>query len=253
MKDKKSLWVGIIIVVIVVFIGGFFGTKIYYLHKYNIVSVSDEEYFNYRDKLKVDNTINIKSKNLNENEYITFKNIKVRNDFENFEVLDSSDDQIRYVLNKNDKVEASFWYGITTDSLVYSLSNEFSLFGFEDENINLSVEERKEFFKDKNINNDIDLIKYLGTYEYKKNNLFTSTRKMKDNYFTKFITTFLIGGGNNITVIDGNYAGYIINMADTREAYIFKNNKKYVFTFINNDYFSDDYVEELLNTVVIGE
>ena len=158
-----------------------------------------------------------------------------------------------YALKENDKVVASFWFGATTDSLVDILKSDFELYGWTQEHLSLSKEERIRFFEKYNIENDVDLIKFLSAYEYKENNLFTRTNKMKENYFVKFITSFLMSLGESVTLIDGDYEGYILNMYENKEAYIIKNNKKYVFTFLKTDYFTDEYIKELLNTLIIKD
>lgn len=254
MKENKVFIIGIVIVVIVIFIGGFFGTKIFYLNKYNISRVTNEEYQEHKEKLQIKDSITIKTQKLQENDYISFNDIKIKNDFEKFEILDSSTDEHRmYALKENDKVVASFWFGATTDSLVDILKSDFELYGWTPEHLSISKEERIKFFEKYNIENDADLIKFLSTYEYKENNLFTRTNKMKENYFVKFITSFLMSLGESVTLIDGDYEGYILNMPEIREAYIIKNNQKYVFTFLKTDYFTDGYIKELLNTVLIED
>lgn len=254
MKDNKGLIIGIIIVIVVVFIGGFFGTKIYNLNKYKISTVTNDEYQEHKERLKIANTITIENKKLNDDEYLIFNDIKIKNDFEKFEILDNSTDEHRmYVLKDNDVVKASFGFGSTTESLVEILGDYFSIYGWTEEHLSISKEERIRFFEKYNIKNDVDLIKFLSTYEYKENNLFTSTNKMKENYFVKFITSFLMSLGESITLIDGDYEGYILNMDEIKEVSIIKNNKKYVFTFLKTDYFTDEYIKELLNTLIIPE
>lgn len=253
MNNKKELIVGITIVLIVVLIGGFFGAKLYYLNKYNISRIKTEEYQESKERLQIKNTIMIENNKLNAEEYLIFNDIKIKNDFEKFEILESSTDEHRmYALKENDQVIASFWFGATTESLVDILINDFTIYGWTQEHLNVSKEERREFFKKYNIKNDVDLIKFLSAYESKENNLFTSISKMKENYFVKFIISFLMSLGESVTLIDGDYEGYILNMYENKEAYIIKNNKKYVFTFLKTDYFTDEYISDLLNTLVIG-
>ena len=174
MKDNKGLIIGIIIVIVVVFIGGFFGTKIYNLNKYKISTVTNGEYQEHKERLKIANTITIENKKLNDDEYLIFNDIKIKNDFEKFEILDNSTDEHRmYVLKDNDVVKASFGVGSTTESVVEILSDDLSIYGWTEEHLSISKEERIRFFKKYNIKNDVDLIKFLSTYEYKKNNLFS--------------------------------------------------------------------------------
>ena len=56
---------------------------------------------------------------------------------------------------------------------------------------------------------------------------------------------------NDINEIKGDYVGYILNLNNMKEVSILKNKKRYILTFLGNDYFTDDYVRELLNTIII--
>ena len=55
----------------------------------------------------------------------------------------------------------------------------------------------------------------------------------------------------NITEIKGDLTGYIYNMKTSLEVNILKNNKRNIITFYNKDYFTDQYVKELLQTITI--
>lgn len=57
---------------------------------------------------------------------------------------------------------------------------------------------------------------------------------------------------NSLTIIKGDYEGYIFNYQDNlREVNILKNNKRYVFTFIGSDITSDNYIKDILSTLEI--
>lgn len=56
---------------------------------------------------------------------------------------------------------------------------------------------------------------------------------------------------DNMSLISGSYNGYVFNMNNMKEVSILKNDKRYVFMFINDDYFIKEYIEDILNTVVI--
>jgi hypothetical protein len=60
---------------------------------------------------------------------------------------------------------------------------------------------------------------------------------------------------DGITLIDGDLKGYMIEykLGDRMvvEVDLFKDDKVYGITFFNRDYFTDKYIEELLNTIKI--
>ena len=59
----------------------------------------------------------------------------------------------------------------------------------------------------------------------------------------------------DITLINGDYNGYIFkieNNAGVKDISIIKNDKRYTITFFNTKYFTNDYINELLNTLIIG-
>ena len=83
---------------------------------------------------------------------------------------------------------------------------------------------------------------------------------MKENYLLQFMVSVAIPRIENITLIDGDYQGYIFNMksendnvSSIREARISFNDKVYTFLFLNknNEYFNNDYIQNILNTIVI--
>ena len=254
MKDKKGLFFGIVIVVIIVLLGCFLGTKLFSLAYYNIPSIDKEEYQTFVDRLQIKNKFVIEKEILNDSEYLSYNNVKIKNDFENFKVISNDDDHIKYGIYKDNKLETSFWFGGTITSLVEILRNDFEVYSSTNiEYFKLSTKERIEILDKNNIKTDMDLIEYLSNQTNINNNIFTSQEKIKENYFIKFITYLQLVIGENITLIDGDYKGYIINMGNIKETYIINEEEKYVFTFINTEYFNDEYIKELLNTIVIED
>lgn len=55
-----------------------------------------------------------------------------------------------------------------------------------------------------------------------------------------------------LKLIDGNYEGYMVNRnmdsADIKEYNILKDGKRYCLTFIGLEYFTDEKIQDLLNT-----
>lgn len=249
MKKKNYVLIAIGLIIIVGIYLGYKGFNMFY---YSTDNITTENYQGFIDGLKITDTITIKNEKLDENQYLTFENIKIKNDFSKFEKSGNefSKDTIKYVLSdENNEAKASFIIG-TTKSYVNLLKKDSTLFNTDDKritNTNLST-----FFEKNNINNDIELFRYLEKNKNVKNNIFTSVKKMKENYNVQYLTSSIIPQTKGITLIDGNYTGYILNLTnDIKEVSILKGDKKYYFTFFNLEYFTDAYIQEILNTIVI--
>lgn len=257
MKRKKKVFIiiGLLLVICV-----YFGYKGFNLFYYNINNLTTENYDSIVNSLTIKDTITINTKKLESDDYLTFRNIKVKNEFSNFKLLENqfSDNNIKYALyDENNNLKASFWMGIT-DSYVNLFKTDAILFGTEDKRINNT--NLTNFLDKNNIKNDIDLFKYLEKNKNVKNNIFTSVKEMKENYLLQFMVSVAIPRIENITLIDGDYQGYIFNMksendniSSIREARILFNDKVYTFLFLNknNEYFNNDYIQDILNTIVI--
>jgi len=244
-KNKVLIVVGILVILI-----GYFGYKMFNLVYYHSF---DYEYDNI-DDLEIERNIKLNyHKELEKGEeYLEFKNIKIRNDFKDFEYKEeiSNEDVLKYVLyDKDNGVEASFWLGVT-DTYVEMLKSDIDIYAYNRKGI--EINSIKDFLKDKGISNDIHLFKYLVEHKNDKINIFTSVKEMKGRYALNSLMDIMLPEIEEITLINGTYAGYILEADnDVREVHILYYDKSYVFTFIGDDYFSDEYIYELLDTLVI--
>lgn len=242
---KKHLY---IVVGILLFLGVFyFSYKGVILYLYTI---DTDLYHDVVDGLNVKNTMTVKKHPLKEGEYLTFQDIKIKNDFQDFVILDSdhSDSFVKYVLyDENHSVKASFWIGLDEMYLTY-LKKDPSLFASDNlipTNINLDP-----FLEKKLINTDLELFTYLRKQDKVKFNVFTSAKEIKENYTVQLVSSIMLPAADSLTIIDGDYKGYIFNMkSSVREVSLLKNQKRYVLTFLNTEYFTEEYIAQLLNTV----
>lgn len=244
---KKNIVLIVILFILVVF---YFGCKGFYLYYYNIGN-SFENYEEYIEGLNIKDTILVQHQTVED--YLEFNGIKVKNEFTNFEPFETSqniEDVVKYVLrDEKGSVLASFWMG-TTYTYVDILKNDSTLFGTSDKRI--SNTSFTNFLEKNNIHNDIQLFQYLINHKFKKNHIFTSVKNMREEYSLQFIVSIMLPTIDHITLIDGDYQGYIFNMTNkVKEVSILKNDKRYILTFINTDYFTDELIEEILNTMVI--
>lgn len=206
-----------------------------------------------KNHLEINDTITINLKETND-EYLEFKNIKIRNDFKDFELLDFGNNDVKkYVLKKNNETFAAFELGFSEDYFI-NLIKDMNLGTKTNKRVILKLLEKN------NINDDVELLKfindYLDSHKDDKISFFTSVKQMRENYAVKFLVSQIIPNTSGISLISGDNKGYIFNFENvnnfvSKEVHILKENKSYVFTFVNNDYFTDDKIIELLETVVI--
>lgn len=247
MKKKNK-----VIIVCLLLFCTYFGFKGFNLYYYNINNITTVNYRKIVEALNIKETINIEHKKLPNNEYLEFKNIKIKNDFKEFKRSENqySKDTIKYVLyDEKGKVKASFWMS-EADTYIELLKSDKTLFGTGDNKI--TNDNLKDIIDENNITNDIELFNYLSKNKDVKNNIFTSVKQMKKNYSLQFMVSVTIPVIENITLIDGDYQGYIFNMDKIKEVNILKNNKRYVFTFLDKSYFTDEKINNLIETIVIN-
>ena len=247
-RTKILIIVGVLAIVL-----GYFGYKAVNLILYN---------FSLEDivDLEIEETINLNyNKELKSNEeYLEFKNIKIRNDFKDFKYREdiSTNSDLKYVLyDEFEELKASFWVGIV-DSYVTNLKNAETVFDNEKAAYlsDKDLKNLRKFLEENNINDDIDLFKYLIEHKDDKLNIFTSVKKMRERYVFYYLNYIMLAGDLDITLIDGTFSGYILELNNgTKQTCILDDDKCYTFTFIGEDYFTDNYISELLSTIVIDD
>jgi hypothetical protein len=180
--------------------------------------------------------------------------MKVKNYFDGFELGDSDFNYEYYILYDNENnATAAFMMGVFDSQLHYiknyrdesSSYYEFNHFPFYISNLS------REYYLDKhNINDDVDLIKFIR--ERKKANVRFTTPivKIKENYFFNFVETNL-PSLDNVTYIEGDYRGYMLETDTFKQACIVKKDKLYCLTFYKFDYFTDDMINDIIRSLII--
>lgn len=249
--DKRVIRNIIILIVIILYIG----FKFFMLNVYNPETITNkEDYQNFMEHFAITDTMTINHKNIKNNEeYLTFKNMKIRNDFKDYKVIEelSTEDSIKYGLyDENNELIASFWMG-KTKTYANMLQDKIDIFGLYnslDKNSNVL----KSIITKNNITTDVELIKYLQEHKNDTTNVLSLVSKMKENYYRQAIMIVLFPILDHITLINGDYNGYIIHLENNnKEVSIEKGNDKYVFLFLQNDQYTDEYINDLISTLVI--
>lgn len=249
--NKKNKVIAIISIVFIIVLS-FFTYKGIMLHKYSTTKI--ENYDEIINGLSFDQTMNIYKKTINENEYVIIDDIKIRNDFNTFKKTEKQSelDSIKYILyDENNKVKSAIFIGKMDSYVNIFTSEELVIFNGKD-NGQFNDTDRKNFLLKNNINNDVDLLKYIRDNYYLKNNLFTSVKKMKENYVVNTFVEVALPSVSSTTIVLGDYTGFIFNLKNNiREVHIFKNNKSYIFTFMGEEFTKDSYIQDLLSTLEI--
>lgn len=243
MKKKRNLIIGLIIALLVV---GFIGLKCFYLIYY-----SPKDLENDIKKIKFTEPLVIKKDN-DVKEYLEHDGIKIRNDFKDFKEKDEQDSSyLRILTDESGKTEAAISMGKDYTWIDYLKEDEVTFYNAKPKKT--TSKERINFLKKEKITNDIELFKFLNKEEKRKNNVFTPIKDIKGRYSIMLMASVFMPDVQSMTEIKGDYIGYTYNMKRAKEVDILKNNKRYIITFYDRDYFTDEYVEELLKTIVIEE
>ena len=111
--------------------------------------------------------------------------------------------------------------------------------------------DRKYFLLRNDINNDIDFINYIKDHYHENISIFASEREIKEKYALNLFIDIVVPMVDSITIINGDYNGYIANLKGTRSVAILRNDKRYIFSFRGEKYTSDDYIKDILSTLEI--
>ena len=256
MKNKKIIKITIIVIISLIVI--FFGYKGIMFYRYTVDKPDNVE--NVVKGLKNQKILKINKQELSENEYITVKNIKMKNILDDYEEVENVSTKTSYkkVSNGNSYVINYLgWY--LNISIIDGLTNHSdevlgsTKYGFLKENIkDINM---KDFLKRNNINNDIDYYKYVANHYFIESNLFADTKTLKENYAFNLYTASVVPEIDGWTILEGDINGYITeNSNKDGTAYqicIIDNDKQYIIV-TNDPRFNDDtFMEDVISTIEI--
>ncbi len=225
MKSKR-----IIIIISLLVIAIYVGVKVYCYNKYSHSKKSEIPSITITGKMTVNHV------DLDENDYITFNNIKFKDIFEGYE-KEIDDNIYKIILKDND-----------------GQIQKAVLIGTEDQFVDIirDYEDFKELYnsvKKENINNDVELLKYMGKHNNDKVKFFMTIKKQKQIYSINEFKEMMLPTIEYVKEINGYYTGYLFktnkNILDVN---ILKD-KNYYFSFIGDN--DENFVNEFINTVII--
>ena len=194
-------------------------------------------------KIREADTISITKQNY-EGEYLTYKELKVPNNLQNYLLMNTEE-----------------------DTVLYSTDEGFLLLGV----INTIQDIKKSTKKDQNgvdvpkileknnINNFVDMTKYIANYKFSNKNIFTPVSKIKEDYYIYWYTTTWTPTVYDFSFLTGDYEGYIASIgkrqaenASRYEVVLVKGDKTYFFTSINNKkHVTKEEIIDLISKTVI--
>ena len=232
MKKKVLKIIGIIFAAILYIVLTFFIIIGYIMYQDSFANNHLEYYNNLIENIVLKENINIIHKPANE--YITFKELKIRNDFKDFTKKINEEDSTYITYQFEDIPKKRL---VTFEIEVY------------DETINASYS--SDFLEKYSIKNDIDYINVLKNYHFKETKY--NYKKLLENDDAITGAEYFSDEGTYYNIIEGDYIGLIINEEYSSEkiVYLYKNNKTYVLRFYGFGYFTNEQIYDLISTVII--
>ena len=256
MKNKKIIKITIIVIISLIVI--FFGYKGIMFYRYTIDKPADVE--DIVKGLKNQKELKINKQELSENEYITVKNIKMKNILDDYEEVENVSTKTSYKKESNgNSYVINYLGGYLNISIIDGLTNHVdevwgnTNYGFLKGNI--KDIDMKDFLKRNNINNDIDFYKYVANHYYIESNLFTDIKTLKENYAFNLYTASLVPEIDGWTILDGDVKGYITeNSNKDGTAYqicIIDNDKRYIIVTDDPRFKDESFVIDVISTIEI--
>ena len=148
---------------------------------------------------------------------------------------EDSDTNPNVKIKYNDKKEIVSFYLVTTSKQYINVLSvdSFELKGEKDnKKEDYNTEKNMQKFLEKNkINNDIDLLNYIKNHYYISNNIFTSTKTMRNNFILNTFVQITLPEFESITLLNGEVEGYIINLKNgIREIHILNKDEQHIIT-----------------------
>lgn len=242
----KNKYIKLMLKISLLCIGFFIGYKFYYLYKYNVSSRTIKNYDAYIKFLSETENITIDSKTEEFNDYLKFNNIKIRNDWGNsLELMEDNTYSHKYVAyDENRNLLYSIWIGGPEENIVDTLIKDSK---------NADNGTYKKYYEENDIYDVISLFKYLTKNKDKKINIFTSTREIEWFYTMNVVPAAIFENATDLKFIDGSHRGimYTRETNNQKSVLIIKDGKTYIIEFFGLDYFKDEYIKELLETLII--
>ena len=257
-KNKSLVIVSILLIVVGVFI--LFKVSVWSIYRSLITDIGDMN--EIIDSYKNNEDITIEEKEVSE--YLEFEWFDVGNYFKQFkhEPSQTTEWNETFYQYDGDKKIGMLSVG-TFESLLNGIKeDELVFFGGYDSSPRLDFSEMfycnfDDFIDDKNIKDDVDLVREFSKYDYdKKYGVFTSLDKLREDYSIRLISSISLPNVDKIYYINGVHRGYMLELVNEEkgnrlyEVNLFKDGKRYILSVLSNN-FNLDMMKEVIGTIKI--
>lgn len=236
----------LILKIIILILGFYLGHKFYYLYKYQVSNKTIPSYTEFIKLLSNTHTVTIEVKNKENVNYLELNNIKIRNDQElDLKLVENETYSKKYeTYDENGDILYAIWISGPEENFIEEFINDSK---------QASGGIYKKYYEENNVYDLISLIKYLAKNTDKKANIFTSTREIEWLYTMNALVGSIFENAEDLFFIEGTYQGIMFTYKSSNQKSILinKDGKNYGINFIGLDYFTDEYINELLETLII--
>lgn len=237
---KKLCIIGILCVILYFLIKGIC------LYEYDINTYTSNGYVDYINKLRIGEKIIVTSNIEKSDDDFIYGNLRMKNLFPDFERIQSKQDNLHYTLKGHEKEKIGFIIqNVKTAKVEFFKKYINEAFGPN----KLFYIDGEKILRDYHIETDIELIEKFVEKKDAKNHIFTSIPKMKENFAFQYMCATMFN--EKIQFVDGSYQGYFVKSDTVSSLYILDDDKIYSLMFYGNDYFNDDLIQNIMNSIII--
>lgn len=230
--EKRKKYIILLTAIIILFFIGLYCYK--GLLVYSINSI-EKNIYEMKDNSKKEFGAPIYINNIVTNEYYTFKNMKLKNIFKD-KIKNTEDiDNVSYTLDTDKHVVL----------ITENTSNLLNSYLIEFPN---DIIDREKHFNKLNINNDLELHKYISDFTTKDFSIFNSLSFLQQYYFECSFYNIIDYSFDEVHEIRGDLNGYVVILKDKYISYhIINGDVEYGISFVGN--FDYNYTLDIISTI----
>ena len=257
---KKNNIIKIVIIVVVALIFIFFGYKGFMFYRYTIERPDNVE--DVVKGLKNQSTMTIKKNVLEESEYVTVGQYKVKNILDGYKEDEDSSKHVKIYRKEVDGKNYAIQFALDLNDyqVVDAFTNDVNLY-YGEGNLgflkgDIMSADRKGFLEKTNIKNDIDFYKYAADNYFIESNLFTDTKTLKQNYAYNVITSLSVPQIDGWIILEGDITGYIMLVGTNKDTPVYQisileDDKSYHITTSDPRFKDESFLKDFVGSIEI--